>query len=1642
MSVEASTPVLSEVAERVGVTLEVAQGVLGDIPAAELEGKSLDHLAWIVRGQWRAAAERRQGEPVVVVEEELPRSLVADAVEHAGVSSLTSGVAVRVVTDDTAFVVDSLVAAFTARGAGIGDLVHPQMRAVRDDAGRLITATRNRKRQGAVRLPGHSEELPTGAHEVAESWVYLHLSPAGEFDGSQDMVETVHKVLRDVRLASEDWQSMRDMALQTADDLENDPPVSVPEFATADVRRFLHWLADDNFTFLGYREYELATMDEEDVLRPVEGTALGILRSASGSATGFERMTPESRAMARSPQLLMLTKANSRSRVHRDAYLDYVGVKTFDAEGNVTGERRFLGLHTARTYAAPTSTVPVVAERVAKVVRRAGHSPDSHSGRDLLNVLENYPRDELFQTSSARLYDIATEVVRLQERRHVGVFTRNDDYGRFVAVMVYLPRDRYNTRVREAIAEFLRETYGAQNVDYTARVSSEALARIFYTVRMPRGAAIPDVTPEQIRAHVLETTRTWTERVTHAAQTEGELDGSTARALVTQYGTGFSTAYSEAFSPRQAVADMQRLERLGDDDSALTLYGTKNLDTRERRLKIFRNEPLMLTEVFPIFTHLGVQVSDERPYTVRRSDGRTSYVYDFGLIADRTAMWGNTPQESSRRRTNVQDTVLAAWRGQAENDALNQLVLAAGLTWRQISHLRALARYMRQIGFSLSYEYVVAALLANTDLTSLLVRLFEARFDPTLDDAEREAQTKAVRQRFSDGLADVASLDHDRILRTLEGVIMAIVRTNAYTPRVLSGEVAELVFKIRCADVPGTPAPVPMFELWVYGPKVEGVHLRFGQVARGGLRWSDRFEDFRTEVLGLVKAQMVKNAVIVPTGSKGGFVAKQLPDPSDREAWLAAGVEAYEAFISGMLSVTDNRDGDEVIPPKDVVRYDSDDPYLVVAADKGTAAFSDKANAVARRAGFWLDDAFASGGSNGYDHKAMGITARGAWESVKRHFRELGHDTQSEDFTVVGVGDMSGDVFGNGMLLSEHIRLVAAFDHRDIFIDPNPDAATSYAERKRLFELPRSSWSDYSRNLISEGGGVFSRSAKQVRLTPQIREALGIEGDVETMTPNELMHAVLLAPADLFWNGGIGTYMKASSETSEQIGDRANDAIRVDGRDLRVRVIGEGGNLGVSQLGRIEAAQNGVSVNTDAIDNSAGVDSSDHEVNIKILLADVVRDGGLTMDERNELLASMTDEVAHKVLRHNTDQNTLLGNARVQAPAMLHVHRRLIDALEADGFLDRELEFLPNDVEIDERIEAGEGLTSPEFSVLLAYAKLRLKDQVLASDVVDDEWFVRELAAYFPDALRTRYPEAIEAHALRREIITNSVVNGLVNRGGITFVHRASEETGARPEEIVKAFVVAREVFDAQSFIDEVEALDNVVSTDVQSSLLLRLRRLLDRATRWFVHHEVEHTSVSALIERYEPSVSRLAPKVPELVIGVGREQYEDTAAGLVEQGVPEQLARRAAALLDLFVLLDITDLAHEIDADVEAVASTYFHGAAQIGLGRMLDAIAELPRDDRWDALARGAVRDDAYAVLTDLTRDVMLEAPEAGSTEERWNAWAERHALAVERGRAAIAGVERAESRLAPMSVALRTLRTLTRGTSGDAGQAEPTA
>ncbi|MPV49071.1 NAD-glutamate dehydrogenase [Pseudactinotalea sp. HY160] len=1569
------------------------------------------------------AAHRRPGEALVHV-------FTPTVSEHGWTSRRTI---VDICIDDAPFLVDSITAAVVALGCSLHLLVHPILDVERDAGGELVRVH-----------PGPTE------HTRSESWMHLEVSRLTTAAHHEEVGARMRAVLGDVHAAVTDWQAMRAACRDIVTGLRAGAPTTVPPETVEPTIDFLAWLANDHFTFLGYREYELTERDGEDVLVPVAGSGLGILHAESAAVV---HLRPEARASARAARLLTITKANSRATVHRDAYLDYIGVRTFDAAGNVTGERRFLGLFTSTAYASSVTELPIVGAKVAEILARSHLSPTSHSGKDLHQVLENYPRDELFQDSLEHLAAVAGEVVLLTERRRPRVFLRPDEFGRFVSALVYLPRDRYTTTVRLAIEALLRQTFGSDAIDHTTKVSDAPLAQLHFVVRLPKGTPVPDVDEGALNDRLAAAIRTWQDRlVDHLQHT---LDDDEAAAVLSRYGRAFPTAYTEFTDVAEAAADITRLASLErDSDVRLHLYAPAEGDPGSaagepedgaahpggmRRFKMVTFREYPLTQVMPVLTALGVDVVDERPYRLTLADGTTRHISDFGLTlpagADpqRPARWGG--QEEA---TAFEEAFRATWTGTCENDTLNSLVLTAGLGWRDIVILRALGRYLRQGGTAFSMEYIEVALLANAALAAGIVALFHTRFDPDLggDRESRRQREDELAADLHERLDDVASLDHDRILRSLVAIVQATWRTNFYRVDASGQRRPWLSAKIDCTRVPGLPKPHPMAEIWVYSPQLEGVHLRFGEVARGGLRWSDRREDFRTEVLGLVKAQMVKNAVIVPTGSKGGFVAKQLPPASDRAAWLAEGRSAYASFIRGLLDLTDNRVGDRVEPPDRVVRHDGDDPYLVVAADKGTASFSDLANEISRSYDYWLDDAFASGGSAGYDHKGMGITSRGAWESAKRHFRELDVDIQSEDVTVVGIGDMSGDVFGNGMLRSRHLRLVAAFDHRHVFLDPDPDPATGFAERERLFHLPRSSWDDYDRSLLSAGGGIHPRTAKSVPITPEVRTALGIADDVGELTPSELIRACLLAPVDLLYNGGIGTYVKARSETHAQIGDRLGDAVRVDGADLRARVVVEGGNLGVSQRGRIEAAQAGVRINTDAIDNSAGVGTSDKEVNLKIGFTELVRSGAMTLTERNDLLAAMTDEVATQVLRDNYEQNVLLGNSRVNAARMLPLHQRLIQSLEARGDLDRSLEFLPEDAEIATRIDHGRGLERPEFAVLMAYVKLALKEDLAATDMAADPWFAAALSSYFPSAVRERFAGHLADHPLRSRIIVNAVANSMINRGGVSFPYRAADETGAGPGEIARAFVAAREIFSLTEFTAAVEATDTVVATDVQTRLYLDFRRVLDRASRWFLHHR-DRVRIGAEVEAFGPVLTELRPRIADFLRGRELAEYTDAVAAYRAAGADAELAEWGAGLLASVPLLDIAEAARAHGRPAATVARVYYALADRVGFADLLGKASSLPLGDRWTALARSALRDDLYGVMIALTVSVLAGGAIPADADADGDAvtaaiadWLEAGGVTSTRALEsleAIAAVD--EPGIATVSVALRKLRSLTR-------------
>ncbi|MFJ8231520.1 NAD-glutamate dehydrogenase [Streptomyces sp. NPDC094448] len=1548
---------------------------------------------------------------------------------------------VEVVTDDMPFLVDSVTNELSRQGRGIHVVIHPQVTVRRDVTGKLLEVLSTQARSGRDGKP-----LPHDT--LVESWIHVEIDRETDRADLKQITVDLLRVLSDVREAVEDWEKMRDAALRIAEDLTAEPVAGdIAGQEVDEARELLRWLAADHFTFLGFREYELT---DGDSLSAVAGTGLGILRSdphhsedeAHPVSPSFSRLPADARAKAREHKLLVLTKANSRSTVHRPSYLDYVGVKKFDVDGNVIGERRFLGLFSSAAYTESVRRVPVIRRKVAEVLDGAGFSPNSHDGRDLLQILETYPRDELFQTPVDQLRSIVTSVLYLQERRRLRLYLRQDEYGRYYSALVYLPRDRYTTGVRLRLIDILKEELGGTSVDFTAWNTESILSRIHFVVRVPPGTELPHLTDadtERIEGRLVEAARSWADGFADALN--AELGEERAAELLRSYGSAFPEGYKADHSPRSAVADLVHLDDLtrSGRDFSLSLYEPVGASPGERRFKIYRaGEQVSLSAVLPVLQQLGCEVVDERPYELRSTDRGNAWIYDFGLRMPILGNGGNGNGDylADDARERFQDAFAAVWTGDAENDGFNALVLRAGLTWRQAMVLRAYAKYLRQAGATFSQEYMENTLRTNVHTTRLLVSLFEARMSPGRQSAGTEL-TDGLLEELDGALDQVASLDEDRILRSFLTIIKATLRTNFFQRTGDGGHHGYVSMKFDPQAVPDLPAPRPAFEIWVYSPRVEGVHLRFGKVARGGLRWSDRREDFRTEILGLVKAQMVKNTVIVPVGAKGGFVAKQLPDPAvDRDAWLAEGIASYRTFISALLDITDNLVAGEVVPPADVVRHDEDDTYLVVAADKGTASFSDIANEVAVAYDFWLGDAFASGGSAGYDHKGMGITARGAWESVKRHFRELGHDTQTEDFTVVGVGDMSGDVFGNGMLLSEHIRLIAAFDHRHIFIDPDPDAAVSYAERRRMFELPRSSWADYDSKLLSPGGGVHPRTAKSIPVNAQMRDALGIEAGITKMTPAELMKAVLQAPVDLLWNGGIGTYVKASAESDADVGDKANDAIRVNGDELRVKVVGEGGNLGLTQLGRIEFARTGGPegtggrVNTDAIDNSAGVDTSDHEVNIKILLNGLVADGDMTVKQRNALLARMTDEVGALVLRNNYAQNVALANAAAQAPSLLQAHQRLMRRLGRDGALDRSLEFLPNDRQIRELLNTGRGLSQPELAVLLAYTKITVAEELIGTGLPDDPYLARLLHAYFPKPLRKKFPEAVDGHALRREIITTVLVNDTVNTGGSTFLHRLREETGASTEEVVRAQAAAREIFGLATVWDAVEALDNEVSAGVQTRIRLHSRRLVERGTRWLLGNRPQPLQLAETVEFFAERIALVRGELPKLLRGADLEWYQGILDELTAEGVPEELAMWVAGFSSAFPTLDIVAIADRTGKDPLEVAEVYYDLADRLRITQLMDRIIELPRADRWQSMARASIREDLYAAHAMLTGDVLSVGNGTSTPEERFKDWEIENASILGRARATLDEIQGSDTfDLANLSVAMRTMRQLLR-------------
>ena len=1439
---------------------------------------------------------------------------------------------------------------------------------------------------------------------------------------SKEEIKTLKKelvsVMEEISLAVQDWKPMRERLQEVAKELDNDFYPGEKLYKD-EAKKFLKWLADDNFTLTGYREYELSPVKGDYELKQIKETSLGLMKNSVSDKGRLVSSLPEdAREIIQNDRLLLLTKTNSKSRVHRPAYSDYIGIKRFNEKGEVIGEHRFIGLYSASFYNNSTSDIPLVSEKIERVLEMSGFAPQSHAAKALLNILETYPRDEIVQAEEDDLLEVGLGVLQMQERDMTRVFLRRDIFGRFMSCMVYVPKERYNTLLRERTQSILARTFKTEyDVDFTTYFSESSLARTHYTVRLSDGHQTINV--KDLEQNLIEAARTWEDNFERILQsTYGEAQ---ATRLNKRYSSAFPRSYKEDVLPSVAISDIKQLESLDDDHKlGMVLYRAQEEkdDSKHLHLKLFhKDEPIHLSDVLPMLENFGLRVIGESPYQIKTSDGHIFWVLDFQML--HTA--GSLDLDESRET--FQNAFAKVWGGQLEDDGFNRLVLGAGMNGRQATILRMLAKYMRQIGTTFSQSYIESTFSKYPLLAKLVVKMFYTKFEPGTKDVEKKLE--ALHTRINTELDNVANLDDDRIIRRYVELIDAALRTNFFQTDESGKDKPYISLKFLPEMVPEMPLPLPKFEIFVYSPRVEGVHLRGGKVARGGLRWSDRREDFRTEILGLVKAQQVKNTVIVPVGAKGGFICKALPE--DREGFMAEGQACYKTFIRALLDITDNIVEGEIVPPKDVVRHDEDDPYLVVAADKGTATFSDIANGISAEYNFWLGDAFASGGSVGYDHKKMGITARGAWESVKRHFREMGIDCQTTDFTCVAIGDMGGDVFGNGMLLSKHTRLQAAFNHMHIFIDPEPDAASSWKERDRLFKLPRSTWDDYNKELISKGGGVFSRSAKAIELTPEIKKMIGT--NKKSMTPNELIKACLTMEVDLIWNGGIGTYVKGKAETDTDVGDRANDALRVNGHELKAKIVGEGGNLGFTQLGRIEFAQKGGRINTDFVDNVGGVDCSDNEVNIKILLNGLVTSGDLTQKQRDKLLYDMTEEVAEIVLDDCNRQTQSISVTALRGADQIKELQRFIHQLERDGALNRQLEFLPDDDELAERQASNQGLTRPELSVLTAYGKMVLKEQLITDEITEDPYHARELFDSFPVPLRERFAEAMTSHPLKGQIIATKLANNIVNDMGPNFVFRKQEATGASVAEVASAYVVARECFKVEELTDKIEALNNKVPAEVQNDVLFQLRRMVRRATRWFLRHRNPTLNgIQEHLDFYMGAFDDLRKNSLKYMIEDEAKVIEETIEKYKEHGFPAELAKHVASLSTIFSAMDLAEVANESGQNLKTVGTLYFRLGAELNLHWFLTQINNQPVANHWQALARAAFREELDWQQRALTQVVLKATSDAKDPEKMISEWVEKNETLLYRWQQMLSDFKTTKSHeFAKFSVALRELMLL---------------
>ena len=1526
----------------------------------------------------------------------------------------TTHTVVEVITRDMPFLVDSLRMVINRLGLESHLVIHMGgLKVIRDDHNQVIDI-----------LPrnGNTNEKIKGL--IVEAPIFIEIDRQTDPLILEELHRNFERVLIDNHAVVEDWHTMREKVRIAIDELDKASGVLEPNEAE-ETKAFLNWIEDHHFTFLGIRDYELVQKGQETFLQPLPETGLGVLRPSlsKSSALSISAMTPEARELTLSPRALVMFKTNTEATVHRQAYTDYIGIKRFNKEGKVIGERRIIGLYTSAAYNTNPKNIPFLRHKVALVMNNSTLPPRSHAGKVLMNILETLPRDDLIQASEDELLEIAMGIYYMQERRRIRMFARVDVYRRFVSCLVYVPKERFNTELRRAMQNVLAESFNALDITFSTWFSESVLARIHFIIRTdPEDDTQWDF--KEIEQKLIDVGRSWTDDLQNfLTDSFGE---EMANHLFARYKNAFPRAYCDNFSPRTAVYDIKHVEALNQDNPlVMNFYRPMDEMVDSFRLKIYQhNTTIPLSDVLPIVEHLGMRAISERPYVLKFDDGKITWINDFALHYTRGACF-----DIDEIKDLFQNAFASIWSGYAENDGFNQLVLAAGLNWRQVAALRTYAKYFKQIGFTFSQEYIETALSNNAQIARKLVDLFETRFNPHVNPNREVSFNEQVNQLYV-ALDEVANLDEDKISRQYGQAISASLRTNYYQTDELGNPKKYISIKLNSKAIPGVPKPYPMVEIFVYSPRFEGVHLRCGKVARGGLRWSDRREDFRTEILGLMKAQQVKNAVIVPSGAKGGFVPKQMPVNGTREEIQAEGIGCYQEFIRGLLDITDNYQGSTVIKPAEVVCFDEDDPYLVVAADKGTASFSDIANSISLEYGFWLGDAFASGGSVGYDHKKMGITARGAWESVKRHFYEMNVDINNHDFTVVGIGDMAGDVFGNGMLLSQRIKLLAAFNHIHIFVDPNPDTAKSFKERERLFNLPRSSWSDYDKKLISKGGGVFNRNAKSITVSKEMKQAFGIK--LAQIEPNELIRVILRAKVDLLWSAGIGTFVKAASESHLDVGDRTNDATRINARQLRCKVVGEGGNLGLTQLARIEYSLQGGLIYTDFIDNSGGVNCSDKEVNIKILLNSIVAAGDLTPKQRNELLGEMTDEVAALVLRDNFAQPRAISYTEAQALRSIELHIRYINELERTGKIDRTIEFLPDEKTMRERKLSGKGLEQPSIAVLLCYSKTILKEQILASNVPEDSYLKTLLVGYFPKPLQERFSPQMQEHPLKREIIATHLSNIIINEMGFSFVYRMRDETGAPTSAIVRAYMIARTVLNMDAIWKKINGLESILNAEKQTIIVMMYVRLLRRVTRWFLRSQRMGLNISKAVKLYAPGVQEMKKSIPAIYGEGNHVQYEEHLAQYMEQGIDAAFAHELTVTRALFSAMDIIEVAKQQEITITRAAEIYFSIGEFLDLAWIRSQIIVHPTENNWESLSREALRDDLDWQQRQLTAGIISLDEDKKELIQSFNTWSESHSTLIERWRHILADLRSSPSLNYTMFfVAIRELLDLTQTT-----------